>query len=147
MGQYKTGEKVMDTENPGNVLGWGSEDLSFEVREALIKNQEDDSSIIRVRDSKDSEWRDLAVFPYGEDGNLVEFCSDDGKSCLMTSSVGRETSALLKVDLKTGETLDVISANDKCDVGGVVIDDDTKDFASVSRGQYPGPAINRPGRE
>merc|ERR1712032_595469 len=132
MGQYKTGEKVMDTENPGNVLGWGSEDLSFEVREALIKNQEDDSSIIRVRDSKDSEWRDLAVFPYGEDGNLVEFCSDDGKRCLMTSSVGRETSALLKVDLKTGETLDVISANNKCDVGGVVIDDDTKDVKAIS---------------
>merc|ERR1712003_345533 len=132
MGQYKTGEKVMDTENPGNVLGWGSEDFSFEVREALIKNQEDDSSIIRVRDSKDTEWRDLAVFPYGEDGNLVEFCADDGKTCLMTSSVGRETTALLKVDLKTGETLNVISANDKCDVGGIVLDDDTKKVKAIS---------------
>jgi dipeptidyl aminopeptidase/acylaminoacyl peptidase len=130
--QYKTGEKVMDTENPGDVLGWGSEDFSFEVREALVKNQEDDSSIVRVRDNKDSEWRDLAIFPYGENGNLVEFCADDGKTCYMTSSVGRETSALLKVDLKTGETLDVISANDKCDVGGIVIDDDTKEIKAIS---------------
>lgn len=130
--QYKTGEKVMDTENPGDVLGWGSEDSSFEVREALVKNQEDDSSIVRVRDGKDSEWRDLATFPYGENGNLVEFCADDGKTCYMTSSVGRETSALLKVDLKTGETLDVISANDKCDVGGIVIDDDTKEIKAIS---------------
>ena len=86
----------------------------------------------RVRDDKDSEWRDLATFPYGEDGNLVEFCADDGKTCLMTSSVGRETSALLKVDLKTGETLDVISANDKCDVGGIVLDDDTKEVKAIS---------------
>jgi len=130
--QYKTGEKVMDTENPGDVLGWGSEDLSFEVREALVKNQEDDSSIIRVRDNKDSDWRDLATFPYGENGNLVEFCADDGKTCLMTSSVGRETTALLKVDIKTGETLEVISANDKCDVGGIVLDDDTKEVKAIS---------------
>ena len=130
--QYKTGEKVMDTENPGDVLGWGSEDTTFEVREALVKNQQDDSSIVRVRDSKDAEWRDLAVFPYGEKGNLVEFCADDGKTCLMTSSIGRETSALLKVDLKTGETLDVISSNDKCDVGGIVLDDDTKEIKAIS---------------
>jgi len=130
--QYKTGEKVLDTKNPGDVLGWGSEDFSFEVREALVKNQEDDSSIVRVRDGKEADWRDLAVFPYGEDGNLVEFCADDGKTCLMTSSVGRETSALLKVDLQTGETLDIISSNDKCDVGGVVIDDDTKEVKAIS---------------
>jgi len=130
--QYKTGEKVMDTENPGDILGWGSEDSSFEVREAFVKNQEDASTIVRVRDNKDSEWRDLATFPYGEDGNLVEFCADDGKTCLMTSTVGRETSALLKVDLKTGETLEVISYNDKCDVGGIVIDDDTKEIKAIS---------------
>jgi len=130
--QYKTGEKVLDTENPGDVLGWGSEDFSFEVREALVKNQEDSSSTVRVRDGTDTEWRDLATFPYGEDGNLVEFCADDGETCLMTSSVGRETSALLKVDLKTGETLDIISANDKCDVGGIVLDDDTKEVKAIS---------------
>mmetsp|Transcript_2328 Transcript_2328/g.3033 ORF Transcript_2328/g.3033 Transcript_2328/m.3033 type:complete len:644 (-) Transcript_2328:31-1962(-) len=129
---YKTGEKVLDTKNPGDVLGWGSEDFSFEVREALVKNQEDSSSTVRVRDSVDSEWRDLATFPYGEDGNLVEFCADDGKSCWMTSSVGRETSALLKVDLKTGETLEIVSANEKCDVGGIVLDDDTKEIKAIS---------------
>ena len=128
---YKTGEKVLDTENPGDVLGWGSEDFSFEVREALVKNQEDSSSIVRVRDNADSEWRDLTSFPYGENGNLVDFCVD-GKTCWMTSSVGRETSALLKVDLKTGETLEVVSANDNCDVGSIVIDDDTKQIKAVS---------------
>lgn len=130
--QYKTGTKIMDTSNPGDVLGWGTEDSSFQVREALVKNQEDASSVVRVRDDQDSEWRDLATFPYGEDGNLVEFCADGGKTCLMTSSVGRETSALLKVDLKTGETLEVISGNDKCDVGGIVLDDDTKEIKAIS---------------
>jgi dipeptidyl aminopeptidase/acylaminoacyl peptidase len=130
--QYKTGEKVLDTENPGNVLGWGSEDFSFEVREALVKNQEDSSTTIRVRDNAESEWRDLANFPFGEDGNLVEFCADGGKTCYMTSSVGRETSALLKVDLKTGETLETISSNEKCDIGSVVLDEDTKEIKAIS---------------
>jgi len=129
--QYKTGEKVLDTKNPGDVLGWGSEDTSFQVREALVKNQEDSSQIVRVRDDEDSEWRDLITFPYGENGALVEFCGDNGKSCWMTSSVGRETTALLKVDLQTGETLETISSNDKCDVGGIVLDEDTKELRGV----------------
>jgi dipeptidyl aminopeptidase/acylaminoacyl peptidase len=128
---YKTGEKTLDTENPGDVLGWGSEDSSFEVREALVKNQEDSSSTIRVRDDLNSEWRDLATFPYGEKGNLVEFCLD-GKTCWMTSNVGRETTALLKVDLQTGEIIDVVSTSDACDVGSVDIDDDTKEIQVVS---------------
>ena len=128
---YKSGERVMDTENPGDVLGWGTEDESFEVREALVKNQNDSSETIRVRDDKDSEWRDLITFPYGENGNLVDFCKD-GKSCWMTSSLGRETTALTKVDLATGETLETVSYNDKCDCGGVVLDDDTKELKAVS---------------
>jgi len=49
----------------------------------------------------------------------------------MTSSIGRETTALLRVDLKTGETLETISSNDKCDVGGVVLDEDTKELRGV----------------
>ncbi len=138
---YKTGERVLDTTNPGNVISWGTEDTTFQVREARVKNQADSSVTFRVRDSDNSasdesdenssEWRDLVTFPYGENGNLVDFCND-GKSCWMTSSVGRETTALLKVDLKTGETIETVSCNDKCDVGGVILDDDTKELRAVS---------------
>ena len=129
--QYKTGERTLDTQNPGDVLGWGTEDTSFEVREATVKNQADSSQTIRVRDDEKSEWRDLITFPYGENGNMVDFCNDEGKTCWMTSSLGRETTALLKVDLHTGETLETISSNEKCDVGGVVLDQDTKELKSV----------------
>ena len=128
---YKTGEKVIDTLNPGDVLGWGAEDTTFEVREALVKNAVDSSEIVRVRVDKDAEWRDLISFPYGEDGNLVEFCMD-GKTCFMTSSIGRETTALLKVDLQTGETLETICYNEKADVGGIVLDEDTKELRAIS---------------
>jgi len=50
----------------------------------------------------------------------------------MKSSVGRETTALLKVDLKTGETLETIAYNDKCDCGGIMLDDDTKELRAIS---------------
>merc|ERR1712161_66531 len=128
---YKTGERTLDTKNPGDVLGWGSGDESFEIREALVKNQADSSEVIRVRDSKDAEWRDLKTFPYGEDGNLVDF-SKDGKTCWMKSSIGRETAALEKVDLQTGETIETVAYNEKCDCGGVILDDDTKELRAVS---------------
>jgi len=150
---YKTGARTLDTKNPGDVLGWGTEDKTFQIREALVKNQSDSSETIRVRDaaatvpsttgtdtsadtdntdSNTNAWRDLVTFPYGENGNLVEFCDDDGKSCWMVSSVGQETTALLRVDLVTGETLETITSNEKCDIGGVVLDEDTKAVKAVS---------------
>merc|ERR1719469_1444730 len=132
---YKTGiaeEATMDTENPGDVLGWGAEEFSFEIREGVVKNQEDSSTTVRIRDDAKSEWRDFLTFPYGEDGNLVDFCADGGKTCYVTSSIGRETTALLKVDLKTGETIEEIFSNDKCDIGGVKLDKDTKEIRSIS---------------
>lgn len=126
-----TGELTLDTENPGDVLGWGTEDETFEVREALSVNQSDSSQIVRVRDSKTSEWRTLITFPYGEEGNMLEFAKD-GKSVLAMSSIGRETQALVRLDAKTGEEIEVIASNDKCDAGRVVIDEDTKEVRAVS---------------
>jgi len=122
---------TLDTENPGDVVGWGTEDESFEVRQATVINSADSSNTVRVRDNKDAAWRDLISFPYGEEGNLVEF-NTDGKSALVLSTLGRETTALLKIDLQTGETTDVIAANDKCNVGRVFLDDDTKEVKAVS---------------
>mmetsp|Transcript_3487 Transcript_3487/g.5384 ORF Transcript_3487/g.5384 Transcript_3487/m.5384 type:complete len:676 (-) Transcript_3487:347-2374(-) len=128
---YKTGDLVLDAENPGDVVGWGAEDFSFEVREAVVRNQEDSSTTVRVRDNASAEWRVLKTFPYGEKGSLVEFCAD-GESCLMTSSLERDTSALLKVDLTTGNVIEEIFSSEKCDVGSVVLDQDTKEIRAIS---------------
>jgi dipeptidyl aminopeptidase/acylaminoacyl peptidase len=50
----------------------------------------------------------------------------------MTSSLGRETTALLKVDLHTGETIEQAFFSDKCNCGGVTLDQDTKQLRAVS---------------
>lgn len=125
------GALTLDTENPGDVVGWGTEDESFEVREATVINSADSSNTVRVRDNQDAAWRDLITFPYGEEGRLVEF-NTDGKTGLLLSTLGRETTALLTIDLATGETKDVIAANDKCNVGGVILDEDSKEVKAVS---------------
>lgn len=59
--KLSTGELTLDTENPGGVLGWGTEDESFEVREAIVMNPSDSSTTVRVRDDASSEWRDLVT--------------------------------------------------------------------------------------
>ena len=74
---YKTGTKTLDTQNPGDVLGWGVHEPSNQVRQAVVKNQADSSTTVRVRDNAQADWRDLITFPYGENGNLLEFCNDD----------------------------------------------------------------------
>jgi len=126
-----TGELTLDTENPGDVLGWGTEDESFEVREAVVMNQADSSTTVKVRGSASEEWRELIHFPYGEEGNMIDF-SQDGKSALVLSSLGRETTALQRLDVATGKVLETIAASDKCNCGGILLDDDSKEVRVVS---------------
>ena len=129
--KLSTGELTLDTENPGGVLGWGSEDETFEVREAIVMNPADSSTTVKVRDSASAEWRDLVTFPYGEEGNMVEFAKD-GKSVLALSTLGRETTALVRLDVQTGEEIEEIAYNPKCNTGGILLDEDTKEVRAVS---------------
>ena len=137
---YKTGEKYLDTLNPGDVIGWKTEDISFEIRAATVRNEADSSTTIRVRKSadiigsdneEDTEWKDMFHFPYGEEGGLLDFCPDL-KTAYLTSSLGRETTALLKVNIETGDTLEEIYSNDKCNVGGVTLDKDSKEIKALT---------------
>ena len=129
---YQTGEKVLDTLNPGDVVGWGAEDESFTIRSATVKNPMDSSSTVRIRESIDSEFKDVFHFPYGEEGGLLDFCADGGKTGYLRSTIGRDTSALLKVDLTTGDTLEEIFSNEQADIGGVTLDKDTKEVRAVT---------------
>ena len=104
-----------------------------------MRNSEDSSTTIRIRmsadlvesNTDDTDWKDVFHFPYGEEGGLINFMPG-GKTGYLTSSLDRETTALLKVDLKTGETLEEIYSNDKCNVGGVTLDKDTKELRALT---------------
>ena len=91
-------------------VGWGAIDTedAFEIRRSFVRNQEDSSTTLMIRNTSarnigDDEWRELYTWPFGEDGTFIDFLTDQN-GCLLTSSVDRDTTALLKVDLATGES-------------------------------------------
>jgi len=49
-----TGAIVLDTENPGDVVGWVT-DPAFQIRGAMAQNPKDASTVLRVRDAKDKQ--------------------------------------------------------------------------------------------
>jgi dipeptidyl aminopeptidase/acylaminoacyl peptidase len=119
----ETGEVTLDTENPGDVQFWLT-DADFQIRAAMAQNPGDGSTILRVRDAKDKPWRDLMTWPFGENGTALSFAAD-GKSLYVESSLGSDTTRLLRVDAKTGKELEALAHNPRADVGSVVIHPDT----------------------
>ena len=126
----QTGAVVLDTENPGDVLGWIT-DANFQIRGAWAKDQPTGASTLRVRDAKDKPWRDLATWPFGENGDPYEF-SADGNAIYVESSLGSDTTRLVKLDLATGKDLEVLARNEKADVADVMIHPDRRVVEAVS---------------
>jgi dipeptidyl aminopeptidase/acylaminoacyl peptidase len=122
-----TGHIEVDTINPGDVVSWGCHDQTFQVRHALALDQSDSSTVLRVRDSMSDPWRDLYVYPYGDKGRFVAFCNH-GKNGWITSNTGRDTVALLKINLATGAVCSDTEAfgSEKADIEEIVIDNDSK---------------------
>ena len=115
-----SGESKLDTQNPGDVQGWGT-DADFVIR-AAIAQSEDGGTIIRVRDSATAPWRDLVAFSAEENGDFVDFTAD-GKSCYVESSLGSDVTRLVRLDATTGKELELIATDARCDVGGIMVND------------------------
>jgi dipeptidyl aminopeptidase/acylaminoacyl peptidase len=124
-----TGAVVMDTQNPGDVLGWQT-DPNFQIRAAMASNPKDASTTLRVRDGKDTPWRDLMTWPFGESGGPEEFTAD-GKALYIQTTMGSDTSRLIKVDTATGKELETIAQNTKCDLGAILIQPDRRIVQAV----------------
>lgn len=124
-----SGDVVLDTENPGDVLGWLT-DQQFVIRAATAMNPTDGSTTLRVRDSMAAPWRDLITWPFQEDGNLEDF-SADGTTLLIGTSLGSDTTRLVRIDAATGRELETIASHPRCDVGGVMLHPDTREVQLV----------------
>jgi dipeptidyl aminopeptidase/acylaminoacyl peptidase len=125
-----TGAITPDTENPGDVTGWMA-DPSFVIRAAVASNPADGSSSLRVRDSKDAPWRDLVVWPFGDQGGPDGFTAD-GKALWVETTLGSDTARLVKIDAATGKELEAVASNPKSDVGAVMVNPDTFTVEAVS---------------
>ncbi len=124
-----TGAVVQDTQNPGDVEGW-STDANFVIRGATAVNAADGSTVLRLRDGKDKPWREFITWPFLEEGGPVTFAKD-GKSLVIESSLGSDTTRVLRVDAASGKELAKIAQNPKADAGGVMVHPDTYEVQAV----------------
>ncbi len=128
--ELATGELTKVTDNPGFV-GWVA-DSAFAIR-AGVAPTPDGGLVIMVRDGDDDPWRPLLVA--GPDDALttgpVAF-SRDGTSLLAISSVGHDTGRLVRIDVASGEILEVVASDPSSDVAGVDLDPETKEVRAVT---------------
>lgn len=124
-----TGAIRLDTVNPGDVLGWLT-DADFQVRAAYAMNPVDGSGMLRVRDAVDRPFRELVVWPFGEEGGPVTFAKD-GQSVVVTSTLGSDKGRLVRLSAADGRELAVLAESDKVDAGQTVVHPDTFEVQAV----------------
>jgi dipeptidyl aminopeptidase/acylaminoacyl peptidase len=113
----KNGALELDTQNPGDVAGWGA-DAQFRVRSAQIATPEGGTEI-RVRADQQSPWKTFLKVGPEEILEVLEF-TQDGQSLYLRSSIGRDTAAVVEKSLADGKEK-MLAVSDEVDAGNVVI--------------------------
>jgi dipeptidyl aminopeptidase/acylaminoacyl peptidase len=113
----KTGEAKLDTENPGNVVGWVA-DAQNQVRAATAMSQADGGRDLLYRDQPGQPWKTLKHWPPDEEGGAAGF-STDGKTLYVVGNHDANTQRLLAVDVAGGKET-VVAEDPEYDVGGVL---------------------------
>jgi dipeptidyl aminopeptidase/acylaminoacyl peptidase len=124
-----SGDAKLDTENPGDVLGW-EHDPDFRVRVAQAATP-DGGMEVRWRADEKSDWKTAVKWgPEDAEGSVVGFTAD-GKGLWLETSEGRDTLALVKHDLASGKE-EVIASDPHADAGGVLYNPETHEVEAVS---------------
>jgi len=124
----ETGALVLETENPGDVVGWLADD-KMKVRLGQVSTP-DGGTELRVRDAVDSPWRSWMKVGYEENLGALDF-SKDGKSLYLESSLGSDTARVLERNVASGAEK-VIAYSPEVDCGDVMINPHTKVVEAVS---------------
>jgi dipeptidyl aminopeptidase/acylaminoacyl peptidase len=124
----KTGALTLDTENPGDVAGWGT-DAKFQGRAAQAQTP-DGGTEIRVRNDVKASWKSLLKVGPDEILDFEDF-SRDGTSAYLKTSIGSDTARLVERNLATGAEK-VLAVSPEVDAGDVVIHPRTHVVQAVS---------------
>lgn len=123
-----TGAVMLDTENPGDVAGWGA-DAKFQVRAAQIQTP-DGGTEIRIRDDAKAPWKTLVKVGPDEILDFEDF-SLDGRSAFLKTSVGSDTARLVARDLSNGSEK-TLAASPEVDAGSILLQPRTHVVQAVS---------------
>ncbi len=113
----RTGALVLDTENPGDVEGWGA-DANLQIRAAQIKTP-DGGTEIRVREDVRSPWKTWVKVGPEEILSFLDFTAD-GKAAILLSSIESDTARVVERDIATNSEK-VIAASAEVDAGDVIV--------------------------
>jgi dipeptidyl aminopeptidase/acylaminoacyl peptidase len=113
----RSGALKLDTQNPGDVTGWIA-DAQFRVRAALVFTP-DAGTEIRVRADEAAPWVTFLKAGSDEILDVLGFTAD-GESIHLSSSLGRDTAAIIRKHMASGAE-EVIAASDEVDAGEVMI--------------------------
>jgi dipeptidyl aminopeptidase/acylaminoacyl peptidase len=117
----KTQQASLDTENPGDVIGWKN-DHAFVVRAAVARSS--GGSVLRVRDTAAEPWRELARFSSDDaEPRLIGF-SPDGRALDVVTSASANAARLVRYDLRSAST-SVLLEDATYDVADVYVDPGT----------------------
>jgi dipeptidyl aminopeptidase/acylaminoacyl peptidase len=124
----RDGRAALDTENPGNVIGWTT-DADLNVRAALAATP-DGGHEIWLRASPEESWKTVLVIGPDDQGGPVDF-SEDGRTLYYVSSVGANAERLLAKEIATGRD-SVLAEDPDYDVSGTFVHPLTRKIQAVS---------------
>lgn len=124
----KTGVATLIAKNPGKTDGWVT-DHNGDVRIAI----ESDGLITRIfsRETGEGEFKKILEFDYKDDFSPLLF-TPDNKQLYASSNLGRDKSAIVKVDPNTGKELELIFSHPEVDVSSLGYSEHRKVITAAS---------------
>ncbi len=113
-----TGAVTFDTQNPGDVIDW-TVDSAFRIRACTALDPADASMRLRVRDTPEDAWREIAHWPLAAVGSdrvqkILGF-TPDGRLLYVNDPAGANTSRLVTMDPRDGRVVAVLAHDERCD--------------------------------
>ena len=127
-----THEQFLVAQNPGNVLGWTTDDdgnLRARFRRSVNRKR-----VVEIFQPSDNTWKYLLTLEFEDRLNMLSF-SADGKTVWALSNRERDRIGLVRLELKTGKEI-LIYSDPEVDVGYAVISEITK--APLLAASFPG---------
>lgn len=111
----KTGNLEMIAENPGNIMGWMT-DHDGKLRIAITTDGV--NTTLLHRRTEEEEFQPLMTTDFKESASPL-FFTFDNKNLFAASNIGRDKSAIVKLDLDTGNELELLFEHPEVDVSNL----------------------------
>lgn len=111
-----TGEMTLLCENPGDIQGWQTDhDGKLRVAYAIVDGV---NTQIRYRESEQEEFRPVLTTNFKESVGFSAFTPDNRQVYAITN-LGRDKTALVRMDPATCEELEELYTDDRYDLSGI----------------------------